>query len=507
MNRSLVTIVVGVLGLLTAFVVIVQVTSGQGNSLATTAKFLAVASFIFGVLKPKGGLVWIIVLCGYSDMLKRLMVFDSAFTFIDIGFVLGMAPACLAGITLGCLGQGGIRANLQKSDLVVFALCTLYFLGVIFRALQGGAGMLGAGKAALLEGAFVYAAFAAKVLLRDREEMIRYLRIAIWLFVPVAIYGIYQGIAGLTAFEREYLETGYSIEARQLFDVRARAFSTLNAASTLTVICALFALFVLTQSYGAAGSVAKVLHPINLLLVTLYLTAMILTYTRAGWLAFLVGAVALICFRYKFTILLFYGAGLVTFLVLFFSADYALQNLEAWQHALTGGEWSQALRITTWSDRLIGWRNLSQDLDLWRPFGFDSEEIVHQNEVAERNSPFFYHDAFTRFVLHRGFIPLIVVIVMATIALTKAHGRVLALPLQERRFAVCLLACVASVASVGVTHSTILQFPVNFFFWIVVGSLVRLLWQREAVAAQAPAPSTTEFEPGGTPAWSYYNYS
>ena len=74
MNRNFGTVIVGFFGLLFGILVIIQVTSGEGNSLATAAKFIAVGSLVFGLLSPKSGLVWIVVLCGYSDLLKRLMV-------------------------------------------------------------------------------------------------------------------------------------------------------------------------------------------------------------------------------------------------------------------------------------------------------------------------------------------------------------------------------------------------------------------------------------------------
>ncbi len=516
MNRNIGTIIVGFIGLLMGFVVIVKVTSGQGNSLASAAKFVAIGSFVFGLLKPKAALIWIIVLCGYSDLLKRLMVFDTSFNYLDISFVLGMAPACLAGMTLGCLGQGGIRAGLRKSDVVVFLLCSLYLMWVVVKARSVGAGLLGTGKVAFLEGSFVYAAFVGKVLFREREEMVRYFRICVYLFLPVAAYGIYQGFVGLSRWEVAYLESGFSIELRQLYDHRARAFSTLSAASTLTVICALFSLFVITQSFGASRSPAKVLHPLNFLLLCTFICAGILTYTRSGWLAFFVGFTALFFFQHRFTTIMYYVGGLIAFLILFFGADYALQHLDEWQRALTGGHWTQAFRITTWSDRLIGWRNLTHESGLWTPFGFSADEILRSNEgvdgLMRRNSRFFYHDAFTGFVLHRGYIPLVVLIIAAIAVISKIHRRIFSLDPDNRAFAICLFACVVCVGSVGATHAKILQFPVNFFFWIVVGCLVRVLGQVEekeavpvSVTEETPTVSADLDPSSSTPAWSYYN--
>lgn len=514
-SRGIGTIVVGILGMITALIVIVQVTSGAGNALATMAKFLAIGSFFFGILKPRAALIWIVFLCGYSDLLKRMMVFDSSFNYLDISFVLAMAPACLGGVTLGCLGQAGIRTNMRKSDVMVFIFCTLYFLWAVFRAVKGGSGILGAGKIAFLSACFVYAVFVAKVLLRDREEMTQFIRICLWIFAPVAVYGIYQGAVGLSAWEEAYLRAGFSTEIRMLYDVKARAFSTLNAASTLTVICAMFAMFVIIQSYGITGSAGRILHPINMLLLFIYIAAGILTYTRSGWLAFLVGVAALLLFRHKFLTVAFYISAVLAFVVLFFSAEYALQNLDTWQKALTGGRGdSLAFRITTWSDRLLGWRNLTHEPGLWTPFGFDPEIITMQNKVLYRKSPFFYHDAFTGFVLNRGYVPLIIVLACGAWFLVKAHTKMFRLPPDERRFALCLFSSIVAVSSVGITHSTILQFPVNFFYWMVVGCLVRLLWQPAEQTAEIPekteesVATSTELDPGGnSPAWSYYNYS
>jgi hypothetical protein len=54
--------------------VIVTVLLGNGNQLATLFRYLLVAGLVAGLFWPRGTLMFWLVLCGYTDLLKRLMV-------------------------------------------------------------------------------------------------------------------------------------------------------------------------------------------------------------------------------------------------------------------------------------------------------------------------------------------------------------------------------------------------------------------------------------------------
>ena len=80
--------------------------------------------------------------------------------------------------------------------------------------------------------------FVMPVLFPRYEDALRVLRFTLWVFLPVALYGIAQQIDGFQPFEIAYLRTGLSIEIKQLLTNHVRAFSTLNSPTALGAVSA-----------------------------------------------------------------------------------------------------------------------------------------------------------------------------------------------------------------------------------------------------------------------------
>src|SRR6187549_3056479 len=88
---------------LVSLFVIVTVLMGRGNNLAALFRYILVAGFACGLVFPRGTLLVWLVLCGYIDMLKRLMVVFGSVQHSDLFNVLGIPPMMVVGVTLSVL--------------------------------------------------------------------------------------------------------------------------------------------------------------------------------------------------------------------------------------------------------------------------------------------------------------------------------------------------------------------------------------------------------------------
>ena len=120
------------------------------------------------------------------------------------------------------------------------------------------------------------------------------LRVAVFAFVPVALYGLYQSVNGLSRFEIMYLNTGLTSEIRQFGESIFRVFSTLNSAYALSVMMGILVVIVIAPR-GEAGKGGALWWRIPLAL--LFAATSFITFTRTGWLAMGAGLVALVVVR------------------------------------------------------------------------------------------------------------------------------------------------------------------------------------------------------------------
>ena len=57
-----------------ALLMMVQILTSQGSTLGQAAKYITVGSFIVCVFSARTGVIVLVLLCGYVDLLKRLLV-------------------------------------------------------------------------------------------------------------------------------------------------------------------------------------------------------------------------------------------------------------------------------------------------------------------------------------------------------------------------------------------------------------------------------------------------
>src|SRR5687768_17371576 len=99
MNGNALIRILATFGLLIASMwVAFDIFTSGGNIVARFYMYTMVASGVYGLLNPRRAFYVLIFLTAYLDYFKRFMIFDSGVSKMDLYFVLGIAPATLAGI-------------------------------------------------------------------------------------------------------------------------------------------------------------------------------------------------------------------------------------------------------------------------------------------------------------------------------------------------------------------------------------------------------------------------
>jgi hypothetical protein len=487
---SRIFIIIGACGL--AFYILLSVLLGGGNVIGGLAFFAAVASGIIGVSKPRAAMYYLVVLAAYSDLLKRFLIYDGRFGYMDIMWVRALCPLTLAGIFIGVMARGlydGIM--LKKRHVVTLLLCFAGFGLAAISALRSGGGF--GGLTNLADGAsYMFLLIIVPCLMKTPGQIVRFVKFSLWVFIPVSLYGLKQQFIGLSAFEIDYLKSGFTILSKHLEDTRPRPFSTLTDSSpfgTTCAVCACLALMVRShyrsngfRSFGFLGPVFWVI----------FVAGCIASMTRTANLNWFLPIMLLPLFsRGRATFMVYLGMALSFAVACVFARPIkeVVTRATLWALENFGGTalGEQLARFWTIGARLDGMHELAHNPKMWTMFGYGpklTDQLLASGEVAS-------HDIISTMLLHVGWLPLLLFLIIAAWCLTSLHKAVLNLR-NTPVFSMCvwLLATefgllVHNVFAGNVTAT----FPVNLYFWFIAGALnsnVCFYQERQQQAAAEP---------------------
>ncbi|MCB1099210.1 MAG: hypothetical protein KDN22_26810, partial [Verrucomicrobiae bacterium] len=397
----------GIFAFAVAMVVVIALsnalTSGE-NNVGQIAKMMTVSIGLFGCILPNRAFVVLIIATGYLDLLKRFMILDARLSQVDLYYVLGFAPVGMLGICLGVILRLNVTGGANRRFAILFGMSLLLFAvqaGRKIAALGGGMAMLGDLANA---GAYVTMLFVVPVLFPAIEQRVKLLKLATAIFIPVAAYSIYQFFFGLSAFETEYLMSGFTGEIRHLTHDYARTnFSTLNSTQAVSVMCATMAAICLSRFVPRSGAARlESLWP-RYIVVPLFVVACALTLTRSGWLVGFITLFCLIMFRRRGTTWVVYIAG-VMFIASLFVFNDVWDDLFQTQFGIGYlGDSSMGrtvLTTGTWRERLSGFKTLMTQSEMLQPFGYIFSKGSFQTDAR------LTHDLFTETILLLGYVPV-----------------------------------------------------------------------------------------------------
>jgi hypothetical protein len=463
---------------------------GEGNVLANLFLYLIFGGALLALVNPRLAFFVVLISSAYVDMVKRLMVVSDRVQMQDLYYVLGFTPLTFGMVTLALFCRGMIGGKRFQTDDIRRLLAAGMIAMLNIALLVVSAGPEGGGlKEAANGGLYAMILFVVPILFPKSDDMLRLFKVLLWIFAPVALYGITQLLWGFRDFEIYYLQTGLSIEIKQLFTDRVRAFSTLNSPTSLGTICAVFTVIPLFLAGQRSEAGRRHLSPALALLMTLvFFTGLGASTSRTGYLLIAISGTGYLCFTSRVRTLTFYALSGVVFIAMLLSARFLqdrLDNVTQALFAFAGDYFSEeTLTVNTFSDRLQGFAQVLTNPDAYTLFGHGP------TTGKDPTDPLYHHDLFSGILVSYGVLALFTVAVLGAFFLWVSHRSLLGIkdPGKRKIGAMMLALAMGLVAISGVSGNVLSIFPVNILFWLVVSAAMMAVRAPQTVAATAQPP-------------------
>lgn len=465
--------------LLGGIYVLLTVLLSHENTLGEFAKFLLVAAGIVAFVRPKLGFVIWLFACGYIDLFKRLLVVSGRVAQMDLYYVLGIPPVIIAAIAVKLVLTGAPNGRrLRREDwrnLMIAISLMVLAAGLAARSAKFSL----SGLLPELANSALYASlvFIVPLLFQTLEDITRALKLMMVIFVPVALYGVVQQVFGYQNFEIEYLLTGLSIEVKQLVMNEVRAFSTLNSPTALSFCCA--ALAVVAVVVSSFEKQAGVRRPLGsgwaVLLFIVFLAGLAASTQRTALVLLPFPLLGWKLFQRADLTRITYAGLLVVIGLTALSADWLLNTaipmMTETVISLAGDNQfaNQMLRVGTYTDRLLGFRNVWMNPNAYSWFGLGEDRIG-----AQLSDEFYNHDPLSSLLIRHGVVVVLPVLVFGVWAVFKMHQSLLRIEAGARRsLAAGLTGIVVMVVLASVLQGNVLvNFPTNGFSWLFAGMVM-----------------------------------
>ena len=472
-------------------------TSG-GNAVARSYMYLMIAGGVYGLLNPKRAFYVLLFLTAYLDYFKRLMIFDSGLSRMDLYFVLGIAPCTLAGIGISMLYQQFTGRMEQRPGLFQLSVFSIAAAGaVMFLSLTGankGFRSLGDGVNAA---AYLLMLFTVPALFRTPGELKRMLKVCVIIYAPAIAYMLIHHFRGsIFDWELDYVKSGLTGEIRQLMERKFRPFGTMNSAANASTVFGIMLALIVSGiwRYRTAPPWDRQPSPTSRLLFIVPIgLAMFATYSRMGWVTCLTSVVAVWFFKRRFLTVAGYALAVVAVVSVVIASPYLLRHKilnkisEDIYYQQKTDEWSQTTNISTLNDRLEGFNALMTNPKVWTPLGLRFSSYNEKAVLSQVES----HDLFTDTLLRYGYVPIIGALIFASFMLVRMHRFVIEQPpgLSRELAAICLAIALSVVAGGLVNGAQLSTYPVNFFIWLMFAVVASVMMHAKEQEALAPAPA------------------
>lgn len=483
-------------GMIVALYVAASILMDEGNQLAGLFFYLLLGSGLLGVVAPRLSFFLFIFQSAYLDLFKRLMIIAGNVSFTDLFWVLGIAPVTVVGIATGLIIRMFFgKANTDPSDSRRLMIAVLMNVGLAALSYFKGGGIGGTVREVANGSSYMLLLFIVPLLFSTPDAVARCTRFIIFVYVPVAIYGVYQQFFGFQDFEIDYLKTGLSIEAKLLEADRVRAFSTLNSATSLAVVTSSLAALTISLSMVGRRTQRRLIPaPVATGLVVLFVAAWMASTVRVGILLLPVALAGTFLFRNAGQTRAFYATLITAFVLLVATSGFLYNNIEIWTRQIlditdTNSYAGYMLNMNTYKERLHGFMNVLANPDAYTLFGM--------KDYDQQDSTYTSHDPLSAALLSYGVVPVVIGIAAGALALWRFHRVIFVMrdPVLQF-FAASFLANAAGNIAVSMVNGSLLgTFPVNVFFWISMAfaaSLRRsdalLAARRRAETPLSPAP-------------------
>ncbi len=456
-----------VIGLYLSSFLTFQVLTDYRNNLSSLFKHLAVGGLILGFITPRMGIYVLLIVCGYQDLLKRCLLFFGQAYFVDVITVLSIAPLLFAGICGGIVfarTRSGQFFDKKESKLLCLAI-VMISVGVLMSAVSSGSL-----KSAVVAGSSFFAYIPMIVFsgilfptLRDQRA---YIRAALLIFIPVALYVFKQAFFGFSNFEIAYMKSGLTVISEGLLGGPVRPFSTMSSPHSLGIVLAM--LFSFSIYMALSSNRLRVLY---WALAFLYAGALIPGFGRTHWAMALMMPLCFFAFRSRGLTRGLYAMAVSGLVLLIAASGWLREDDNLFKFSVgqeSNNEWVRAVGTSgTMGDRVNGFYDWSRNPEKWTLFG------EKKNDAAGIQT----HDMLGSFLKKYGVTGFLGILSFTAYGLFLTHRGVLRLRDPGKRLlCICYLSIIFSTLFTGAGSGMhIHMFPVSYLFWFAVGGLVAVL--------------------------------
>ncbi len=466
-----------------AMVASIKMFSTEGNVLGNSFRFLTPLAIIIGLGAPRFAFYLLLSAGAYLDLIKRFMILDSLFTDLDLAFLLGFAPALVAGLVLKFVFSAVTKSpDVSSREIKLFIITTILccLLGAAQIVMEGS--LRGAGGALNMV-AYLYMPLIIPRIFKNVSELKKLMLAMVVIYLPAALWAIHQAHFGLAAFEMQYLLSGMTIEIRQLDEEVFRNMGTMVSAHALSMVASILAVSMIIPIIWKTGKISlrAWLNPIRLVFIWLFILGAYFTFSRTGWVCAIIAVIAFGFLQSRTLTFTAFFTTIIGIVALYASADYLLKNrvMQDAQEILfnkfgTTAEARQSLVLGTLDARLESMASFATDGSIWTPFGLKAAGSDVQLKWV--------HDILTETLIKVGYIPLGILVFGFLIGAFIALRELFRMPKGSHRTMTSYFAALAlGIISGGFSQGAmILFFPINFFWCLFLGVTYSLnLWQKQ----------------------------
>jgi len=452
----------------------VMVTIDQRSGVAAVVRFACLFAAVYSFVKPKQGFFVLVIVLANIEWVKRLAIFYGATSVMTVTELLAVPliiVSCIIAGTLGGMARGAYQMTWGR--FLLFAMAGITVVGLYVIAPGSGPYKI---QLAVNSGLYFALVPCAMMLFKTREEGMRIMRFAVFMFLPWALWVMKQYFYGYSEIEWHYIYTGISpVLTNQMLGTETRPFGLASSQASLSAISfiAWFAIWHAMNYRQKRGLyiVVSVIYALGLF-YCLQRTALVLpifALIAYPLLRNLAGTIV----SYVVGIMIV-GAGIVFSDSLLWELDNIQEKI-----AVESGPLGSTLRITTFSDRLRGWSRLKNP-DAYSLTG----KRIEGGEINAESADF-SHDMINKALINYGVLGLFIFAAIGIYCVYRMHKLVLNLPpgLPHRTGSAMLAFLIPSFMLSVLGGGNFNTTPVNFFTWMFV-ALLFLCADRQKMTAE-----------------------
>ena len=437
-----------IVALIAGLYITVSVLTGGGNSISSLARYLVIGIAALGFFGKKFPFYVLAFTGAYSDLIKRLLIIEGNFTQIDIIYVLAISPLLMFTLFFNNFIRYAFNArSYGKVPLMALLYGVGFLLLSLAQSFQGGATLFKLLQVGANVASYAFLPFCLLVTFPSMEGFLRYLKVALLIFLPVPLHGLSQYFLGYNSIEYTYLASGMTSIAN-LFDIdKTRPFSTVASPGSFALTCGFFlgfALFLWAKKNSLRDEKGQLLHIWNapslifFLVCLLFFAGLLASKSRTQMLIGLSAIPLAYLYRSKLQTFGSYLFILGLAITLFFSSSYILDKklINRYQTEVVGqvgeatGIDSRYILLSTFTIRLEGFRNLLENPEYHTLFGSDafSDLKTKEQRKAARSAGVAQHDMISAIALRFGLVALFSLFLMVILILWVVHRLVFSIP-------------------------------------------------------------------------------